>query len=272
MVINNTTINTNEMNKAIVPFAVSLDSISFNDYWLQNSNIIVWTEWFNLRNIANKEINLLSKPQADWQILNSVFFRWRTINMQWILFSDTCWNLNSLIDEFKLRLSPINKFLKWKVWSDTRKIKATVENLTFWERDDNFITYELTFKSQESFWYKENEQSFAFANMTQSPRTEQIQNDWQTAFPLFVLWFNTADWTDNLSVKVWWIWITINQAITDWDILIIDWREKQVLLNWTEIDFDWIFLQLENWNNTLVFSINWTISIDVNIIFKHNLL
>ena len=70
MPVNNNAVNVNAVNQAYISFASVLDSLSFNDYGLQNSSIITPVEWFWLRDIASREINLFSKPQSNWMILN----------------------------------------------------------------------------------------------------------------------------------------------------------------------------------------------------------
>jgi len=68
------------------------------------------------------------------------------------------------------------------------------------------------------------------------------------------------------------VWIIISEIISDNDILVIDGRQKTVKLNDVEVDFDWIFPQLENGANTVVFTINGTFSVDVLMVYKLNLL
>ena len=266
-------VNDQAVNSESLPISEIIDSISFNNFWLQNSNIVTSWENFWLRNSSRRDINILSSPQIDWEILNSAFFRGRNITIEWFLVVENNIDLDDLIDDFKLKLSPKNKLLKWKVNWITRQILATMENIQFWAKNCIIIPYTITFKSQESFWSNEIQQSLPIWIVSSSPRTEQVNNNWQSSFPYILLGFSTwLSSVTSINIISNWIWITINESISDNDILIIDWREKCVKLNDVEIDFDGIFPILENGSNTLIFTINWTFSVDISLVYKLNLL
>lgn len=273
MSVNNSAVNDNAVNTSDLPISEILDTISFNNFWLQNADVITTGESFGLRNSANRDISLFKAPQANGEILNSAFFRGRNITIQWFITADSKTDLDDAIDEFKLNLSPQNKLLKWKVNWVLRQILATMESIIFWEKDNILIPYTLTFRSQESFWSNEIEQSFSVWTVTTSPRTEQVDNLGQPSFPFILIgfWAGLSGVT-SLSVKIWGIWITINEAITDTDILVIDGREKTVKLNDVEIDFDGIFPILDTGSNTVVFTINGTFTVDITMVYKLNLL
>lgn len=250
-----------------------LDTISFDDYWIQNNRIIIIWEWFSLRNMTNRDVSITASPISDWSIFNSSFFRWNSQTLSWYLVWTSKTDLDDLIDEFKLKMSKENKLLKWRVNWKIRQRRATVSDLSFWNKENIIIPFSITFTTQDSFWSDETEQSLPLWIVTTSPRVDQIYNTWNKSFLYISMWFwSWISWTDTISIKVWWIWITINQTINDWDILIIDWIEKQVLLNWTEIDFDDIFPLLEIWSNTVTIEINWTFNVDISLIYKLNLL
>jgi len=273
MSINSFAVNDKAVNTEDLPISEILDTISFNNFWLQNANIITTGESFGLRNSANRDISIFKAPQANGEILNSAFFRGRNITIEGFIVADNKTDLDDAIDEFKLNLSQSNKLLKWRVNWVIRQILATMESITFGEKDNIIIPYSLTFRSQESFWNNEIEQSFNLWTVTSSPRTEQVENLWQPSFPfiLFGFWTGLSSVT-SLSITIWGIWITINESISDNDILVIDGREKIVKLNDVEKDFDGIFPLLETWSNTVIFTINGTFSVDISMVYKLNLL
>jgi len=273
MSVNNFTVNDQAVNTESLPISEILDTISFNNFGLQNANVITSGESFGLRNTSNRDISIFNNPQADWEILNSAFFRGRNITVDGYLIAWSKTLLDDAIDNFKLNLSPKNKLLKWKVNGKVRQIFATMESIKFGEKDNIAIPYTLTFISQDSFWSNEIEQSSSIWNIAISPRTEQVDNLGQPAFPFIVLGFLTGlIGVTSVEITSDGVWIIISEIISDNDILVIDGRQKTVKLNDVEVDFDWIFPQLENGANTVVFTINGTFSVDVLMVYKLNLL
>ena len=265
------TINSWVINNTVIFWDLALDNISFNSYWLQNEHIITQWEWFWLRDYPARRINITDIPQWDWQILNDTFFGWRTISISWVLHTDTSAELDTLIDEFKLKLSFANKLLKHKVNDEIRQINATCNNISFWTKEKIYITFDLTFISQDAFWTKTNQDNYLIENMSDNSRIEDITNELKEAFPFFIFWLKSWSITE-LDVKSNWIWINITETINNWDVLYINWKEKEVLLNWTAIDYDWVFPLFENWSNNVEFTITWTYTADVSIIWANNLM
>lgn len=265
------TINSNVINDTVLVWNLLLDNISFNNYWLQNTRIITEWEWFWLRDYPWRRINLVDIPQWDGQILNDTFFSWRTISVQWYLKASNRAELDSLIDEFKLKLSFPNKLLKWRVNWELRQIRATCENITFWTKENIYITFDLTFVSQDSFWEKLTQESYLIENMSDAVRTEDITVNYKEVYPLFIIWVKSWSIT-NLQVKSNWIWLTISQTINSWDVVYINWDNKDVLINWVDTDYSWVMPYFENGSNNLVFTITGTYTADVSIIYKNKLM
>ena len=265
------TINSSVINSTVLLWDYLLDNISFNNYWLQNNNIITQWEWFWLRDNPNRRINIVDIPQWDWQILNDTFFGGRTINISWVLKADDRWSLDDLIDEFKLKLSFPNKLLKWRVNWEIRQINATCSDITFWTKERIYIPFDLTFISQDSFWTKTLQESYLIENISDNSRTEDITNNLKEAYPLFIIWVKSWSITE-LDIKSNWIWINISETINNGYVVYIDWRKQEVLINWVDSDFDWVFSLFENWSNNLVFTITWTYTADISIIWSNNLM
>lgn len=262
------TLNSQPINTKKLLWDYLLDNISFNNYWLQNSNII--TEWngFWLRDYPNRRINLIDIPQGDWQILNDTFFWWRNINVSWILRSENKQKLDDLIDEFKLNLSFPNKLLKHRVNGVIRQINATCNNITFWTKENIYIPFEINFISQDSFWVLNNQESYLLENISDNTRTEDITNNLKEVYPLIIVWIKSWSIT-AFSVKSNDIWININQTFNNWDIIYIDWRKKEVLINWIDTDYTGVFPLLKNGSNNVVFNITWTYTADISIIWEN---
>lgn len=270
---NNTSLNNWVINATILDVWHKLDAISFWNYWLQNQSVVTSEDWFQLRDFPATRINLTEVPQWNWQILNDTFFWWREISLEWYLKADNRADLDVLIDEFKLQMSMQNKYLRWKVGWESREVLATVSDLTFWVKNNIYIKFEITFKSQDAFFSKYKQQAFLLEWISDNTRVEDIRNEWKVASPLVIIAFKEdIVWTDTIKVKVRWVWIEISQSISDWDLLVIDGQKMTVKHNWTELDFDWVFPEFENGSNNTTIEINWTYTADFNFIYKYYLI
>lgn len=269
--MNDFVINSQAINTTILTGDLALDAISFNNYWLQNSSIITEWEGFWLRDYPDRRINMVDSPQTNWQIYNDSFFWWRTINIQWVLKASNKEDLDDLIDDFKLKLSPANKWLKWKVRWETRKIKATLSDLTFWTKENIYIRFNATFRSQNSFWVKNNQESILLENISDNTRTEDITNEYQPTAPMFIIWMKT--WTVTAgTIKSNGVWITLNTSFTAGDILIVNGQNLTVTKNGVAIDYEWVFPIFETWSNNLVMTATWTYTADLSIIYELKLM
>lgn len=268
---NTFSINESALNETLPTDWLASDDISFNWYWIQNSNIIVEWEWFWFRDYSSRRINLVDRPQSDWRILNDTFFWWRTVSVSGVLVSTDKASLDELIDEFKLAMAPANKLLKWRVNWIIRQINATVSRLQMWTKDNIYIPFSITFESQDAFWQNAVQQSFLIEWQTTSPINEQIDNLWMpTSWPT-VIWFNSASWVSTIWMTSNWIGLSITDTFTSWDIIYIDSKTSSVFKNWVELDYDWVFPKYDTWVNQINITINWTFNVDVSIVYPLNI-
>ena len=269
---NNSTINSNSINATNSDIWQKLDVISFWNYGLQNQSIVTSWEWFWLRDIPNVRINMTNTPQGHGQILNDVFFWWREISVSWYLKSENKADLDLLIDEFKFYLSRPNEYLRHKVSWYSREILATVSKLEFWEKNNMYISFDITFLSQDAFWSRSRQQSFMIEELSDNERDEWITNWGKNTRPLIIMSFkDNISWTDTIEFKVWGVWIKIEQSISDKDLLVIDGQRMTVKHNWTILDYTWVFPEFENWYNETNIKINWDFTVDINVIYKFNI-
>ena len=266
----NDVLNWNVINATVLSGDFTLDNISFNNYWLQNENIITEWEGFWLRDYPWTRINLIDSPQSNGQILNDVFFWGRTINIQWVLVASDRDSLDDLIDEFKLKVSVPNKLLKWKVKWKQRQLLATVSNLTFWTKERLYIPFNLTFTSQDSFWYEKDQQSLLIENTSDNSIVEDITINYKETYPLIIIWLKTGS-ISSLDVKNNGIGINISQTINAWDVVYINGLNSQVLINWIDSDYNGIMPLFETWSNNFTIDTVWTYTADISIIYRNNL-
>lgn len=269
--MNDFTLNANAINSTVNIWNLNLDDLSFNDYWLQNENIITVWEWFWLRDTSDTRNVFIDKPQGDGQILNSTFLWGRTMQIKWALVADNPSELNDLIDEFKLQLSFPNKLLKWKVNGIERQILATIDwNISFEEHNRLYIFFTVNFKSQSSYWRLKNNESVLLENISSNNITEDISYKYKQCLPTFIFWVKTWSITE-LTIKNNGIGITINETINAWDIIYINWELWKIYKNWVEIDFNNVFPLIVFGSNNLNILTTWTYTADLSIILLSNL-
>ena len=135
----------------------------------------------------------------------------------------------------------------------------------------DFLTFEVNFQTLKPFWEEVNYTTNAFLDTTSSFQSD-INNSWNASVNPFVI-FVFKTWisgTDTISVETNSKIITVNETISDNDILEINCETKEVLLNWSAIDFEWTFFEIIPWSNIVDFNINWTFDVDLNFIHKNN--
>ena len=268
--MNSYTINSQALNTPVTLGEATYDNISFNGYGLQNTQIITQGEGFGMRDYPSRRINIIDTPQGDGAILNDTFFSGRTILLSGVLRSGSSYDLNTLIDEFKLNLSFADKVLRWRVNDEIRTVNATVERISFGTKDNIYIPFTVVFISQNAYWSEGSQTSINLTGIT-STQTEDISLNVKSVYPKFVIGFNTAT-VSIVEITIQGIGITITEAITAADILIVDGKEKTITLNGTDIDYDGVFPKLEYGANSLVFTFTGTYNADIGIFYDNNIM
>lgn len=251
------------------PINIIEDNIVFNWFSLNNNNII--TSSFNPDELMDFEYNTFNIPREDWKGLLSRYFREKTLNLKWVLIAGTPDDLTDLIDNFKKNIYKIEGIFKYKAKWIFREIKATCIDITIKRENYNltFVNFDITFKSNEPFFYDSQNQSLLFENVSILPRTEWIINEWSSEvkpiiYNIFKDWTNLTDFNAKSNN----IWITYSWIIVWWDILEINGQTKEVKLNSILVDYSWTFPELQAWYNTVIFSWTGIINAEISVIYK----
>jgi len=249
------------------------DSIIFNWFWLQNANIVTAfkdDEWF-----PDIDLTTFQNPVVDgWWILNRRYSK-KVIKLKWVLKHNSASELQTLIDNFKLNCSAVEWFLDIKTNWIYRRTKATVVSSKVFDKRHFDITrtpYELTFETVEPFFYFRSPETISDLWVSADHNIEFTYNWTAISYPRIYFIFWTVSATDEISMTLNWSTVSISEAITTWDIVILDAEEKSVKLNWTEIEYTWTFPNLVNWSNLFEFEINETFEVDLTILYKTNFL
>ena len=259
------------------PFAASLvtDDIIFNDYGLQNNNIIISnTDFWDYPNIA---LNTYINPIVDWWGVLGRQYTSKDITFNGVLKADSENALNTLIDEFKYNLSAVEWYLDIKVNGVYRRTKATVASSKVIKRrwvDITRAPFEVVFRTVEPFSYLIQDQSWLDGWVTGNVNLSKTYNGTAPSFPIFYITFwPSVSSVTTISVQIWDRLLTISKTVGNNGILTIDGETKQVLYNSVAIDtYTGQFPFLQNGTQNITININWTFTADISTVYKQNYL
>jgi len=216
-------------------------------------------------------------PRTDWGWVLDKFYRKKTININISLTANTVTALDNLIDDFKYNISLTEWKLEITIWWIVRQRKATLTKCDFNRKYHN-ITFiqdiSLTFVATNPHWYNKNNDSNSYYDMTWDFNEEIIYQGTAQSYPKIYFIFWVVSDLENTAISVNWIALNIEETITTWDILLVDWEEKEVTLNWTAIKYSWPFPIFNKWANPIsfIFSSWATLNCDITIINKRKYL
>jgi len=255
-------------------FIIIQDDITYNEYWLQNSNIITSVVDFDNWHFISSEI--YSNPLNDlWWELN-YFFKEKVISLTWVIKMNNAEDLNNKIDELKKILWQNNKNIDIKVNWTIRRAKASCINIdSLFNRQHYNITwldFNIKFRLVSWFLTELTKQNQSFVWLT-SWITEEITNRWSVKTnPEINILLNSISWTNILVFSIWEREITINYTFINWDNIKIDCKEKIVTINWINVDYLWIFPILEVWINSYTINLNWIFDFNITLSYFNNYL
>lgn len=204
---------------------------------------------------------------------NSSFTRENSFQVTWYIRAESWEDLNIKKDELKALLSEQNKFLQVNFWGNIRRAKAYVtgmENI-FSEEHYNitFVPFQITFNILEWYWEDVALSNYSYPNLTTTLIEEILNNStFLETRPVINVVFNAVSSTDTFTFSVWDTEITINTTFGVNDVLIIDSDTRDVTLNGSSIDFDWVFPILWKGNNSFTASSNGTYDITLWVAFR----
>lgn len=264
----NNTYNTTAYATWTPTLAASWDKFVIDWYWIHNANLYV----INKTDRFKTDLKSYDFPIDNWKWFISNYYRGRTIKLDMMLKAETVWEFNEQLDIVRWQIARNDVYLKEKINWEYRQIKVTTTDLPLNPKYYNvtFLPFTVTFAALEPFWYSEKYTSHAYLNVT-TDRQEEITNEGNVEIdPIITFSYLAASWVSFIRIDINWIYIQVNEAITDSDTVIINCIEKTVELNWTLVDYDWTFPQIETWSNIVNFTSDWTYDVDINALYRKN--
>lgn len=247
-----------------------LTSLCTSQTWIM---IKTWNEFDNW----NIDLWVYVSSMIDWWWVFSKKYWNKTLNLR--LFIQWTDHLDVLkrLDELKYKTSWIEMDLDIKVWDSYRTYKATVSSITVpsFAWFDFIDDVELEILITNWNWYnKESEVQYITEQVTNFEVI--VNNEWTApAFPKIILvcknsW-NTITWISTTVKKIGdlsWITVTINETITNGDVIVLDYVNKIITINQVEVPFFNPMTPLEVWFNVINLDFIWSLNLDCYVLYN----
>lgn len=253
---------------------VSLEDISFDGFWLQNSKIIV--SKFNVDDTPDVDYSDVPTARADGVTFLSKYWRKRKIIVSWYIKDDTKALLDVAMDTLKRNLRTSNAIFRYKIADDSyRQVLATMTSIRF-SREHYHIThcpFTIEFETSEPFIYDSTLNTLLVETVTSATTVTEISNEWsEISYPQIYVIFNSATSVTSVSFNLGGRTIGISETINTNDVILIDCLNKIVSINGVSKDYTGTFPFLDIGTNILTFTINGTFSLDISAIYRSNFL
>lgn len=258
---------------ALIP-EVASDTIIYNDYSLQNTDII--TSILLQDSTPNRDFLTSAVPRSDGQIINGDFWRRKKIKLSGIIKKSTNALLEAEIDAMKKALAVSEGVLDITVAGTIRRYYATLTNGhdMFSQRQNYHVTFcpfQVEFESSDPFGKSVDYNAAGWLDETSLVLNEQVNNDGTVrAKPVVILNFTAANTVAAVSFKnnTTNEEIKITTTIVAGDYLKFDAEEMQVTLNGVEQDYTGAFPTLDTGANSFTITVTGT-SCTYDLTVKH---
>jgi len=270
--INSQVYNSQAFWNWIVPSSLDQDIFVFNWYSMHKIDGSVRIRTSNHDDLWNIDLNTFNIPRNDGGWVLGHYYRSKTIDLSVTLKSNTSSWLNELIDEFKKNTKETEWRLEIKIDGVVRRVRASIANLKF-NRQYFHITFcsdiNISFQTMDPHRQLKDYTSVTYNNKTADFQEEITNSGTEKTYCKYYFIFNSGtNSLTGLEITIKWYILSIDWPLDANDILIIDWENKVVTLNWNEIDYTWIFQELEVWSNPIYFAFTgWAVNVDITNIY-----
>lgn len=245
-------------------------------WWLSSPSVVAthyftfdWTElsvwnyrlrWVDFDNLWTIDTQTFNAPMVDWWWVLGQFYRSKTITFRLSIVWDTLSEVNEAIDNLKRDTRKSEGYLEISVNWTIRRCRASRIWLELNRRYYHLTLVPdvtLTFMTVDP--HRTEKTAFSSTETVAGDLTYTVENSGSApVFPVTYVNFGSGN-SGITSVELTYQWqtITITQSFADGDILTIDAVNKLVKRNNTELDFDWVFTQLDVGDNIVDLEFNW---------------
>lgn len=253
------------------PTTTSQNEYDLWDFWVNFQNGFKIPTTF-VKNLMFKYLTPISttykttrKTKAEINAYNLQKTSWG-ITLTWTIIWSNRAELMENIEHFKIKCRNRQNIVI-KDWWVERVYKCITENISFDENHYNktFMKFEVSLSFRDYWAYNENT-NLQYLWKSWAVETMWFYNNWLETDFIWVIEINS--WTNiDLILNINWVDLEIDW-VSSWDTIHIDTEEVSVKINWSEIVFWWILNKLEEWENVLTITRNWSCNYDFNIFYK----
>lgn len=267
--LNTSTLNLHWLNFSQPWTTAFTGRMKYGDYTFPNTAFRL-IDVSGIEESGDMAIDEFDIANTHWVGLRNYFFKRKTITIRWVLKAESKWDLQTEIDTLLTAISQEEQTLRF-----TRDdwVVLTAPAYATWRIDRQrynitFVPVEITFIVMRPFMISSVRNETSFTGQSAN-FTSNVINTWGTyeAQPLVNVTFLTGlSSVTQVVVTLWSNTITVNESISDSDILEIDSENQDVKIN--DVggkDYTGNFPVLERWNNSFEVSINWTWSADIYV-------
>lgn len=261
--MNTNNINQTPINENQVPYYQAVNTWFVNFDWFDLTSCgLLYVKEYDYDNLWEIEIEATPYPFQDGWIVLSYFTRFKRCRFTLVIRAENQTELNNTIDKIKRNIVKKEKNLDILINWQYRRTLASCESINFnreiWTSilsnvDIEFVTYNPHFYLIDPVSELSDEQTTWNYNI-------DIQNNWtaESDYVVYIVFGVGNTGINEITLIKDWFVLGIEQSISNWDVLIIDWERKDVFYNWNPIDYSWVFLSLELWSNPMQINMNGT--------------
>ena len=260
-----------------IPITAGASTFMINGISIQDC-VGAFVQELNYNDINEVAFDSFDAPQSDGWGVVGYFVHWKTLNVSLILRGQTEADLNTYISNIKTSFYGKEKILSILVDWVQRNAVVNLTSLEFNQSQANtkmLTNVRATFRAMNDF-YDSATQSDAYLWITTN-WVEDVANYWEksTNAKVYMVFGAGIALLNEVNLLLGWFTTTVNETISDGDVLIFDWQAKEVTLNGIIIDYNWpIDMLLEVGTNLMswTFEVWSTFTVDITVVYPKNYL
>ena len=225
---------------------------NFNTIWnfCWERNQIYWNLMLNSNPNNIPEISTIEyqSPLKNWWFYQNKRFDKQEINFDLEIVSNNIENLEKEIQLMKQVFSSSGKIFK-KYNKHFCYLDVILKEFSVWVLKNSGTEIKITFESLAPFWISDSKASKIFENQTTKIDTTIMINDsdYSPEYTTIIQVWNITWNINKFSFSLNWFEVEINENIRSWSIIVFDWKELKVTLDWFEVLYFWEFSEIPVW-------------------------
>lgn len=261
--------------------ALTQDDVVFNDYSLMS----FFGTWYGLAvqtanyfDLTNINIAQFISEQIDWGGIEQKKYGNRSLNISLYIQGSSYSDLVSRIEALKQRTRWVSASLDVRVNGVVRSYEATVASIIFprFNMLEDYVQWvSVEFLITSPHWSSKVPTIESTSGIVWSFEKVIFNEGTYEAFPklYFIMWasWNAITAMNIVSKSIGEVSgydVTLTTAITNNDVVIFDYKEKTVTVNWVEVAWSWFMTPMKDGFHVLTVTLTGTASLSNFIVYN----